>query len=332
MNKLLKPAIALCIIGSLFIFIRATDFEKVNSSLQQVGYKFSVLLLVTCIAYFLGTLSWQFCLGKKYNAVSTVRLFFIRHIGETVSLVNPTSIVGGETLKAFMLKDDGIEKKTVIASILSSRIIMIITQLLLFTLAVILLTLNEQALEIRQGNHATLFYSLAVFLLFTANLWLFWRPIKAGITSTKAGSRLKHKTSALRLKIREVMAELQLLFKHHKKMLFFACVFAALHWLFGSLEFYFILKFLGVKASITQALLVDMGIIFFKTAGAFIPGQIGIEEYGNKVMLMTIGIPGAEIWITASILRRTRQLIWIAFGIGIYFLLFKKRGAKLQEV
>ncbi len=75
---------------------------------------------------------------------------------------------------------------------------------------------------------------------------------------------------------------------------------------------------------ITVCIVIYLGVVFFKAAGAFIPGQIGAEEYGNKMMLLAIGIPDAEIWI--SILRRARQLVWIAFGIVVYFLLAKQRN------
>jgi hypothetical protein len=80
-----------------------------------------------------------------------------------------------------------------------------------------------------------------------------------------------------------------------------------------------------------QALTVDMGVVLFKSAGAFIPGQLGIEEYGNKIMLLVIGVPGAGIWITASILRRARQLFWILFGVVLYFVFFKKNWRFRQK-
>lgn len=330
MIKTLKIALAICILCSLFIFVRSTDFEKVSTSIQQIGYKFGILLLITGIAYYFGTLSWQYCLGWSSAAISTARLFLIRHIGETVSLINPTSLVGGETVKAMLLKDYNLNKNLAVASILSSRAIMVITQLLLFTLAFTILALSDENFDVPINSH-WLLYSIMTILLMLGSTYFFWLPIKQQILTTKHGLLLKQKTRALRLKIGGVFTELRLLFKHHKKMLLIASLFAAIHWIIGSLEFYFILKFLSVKASMPQALLVDMGIIFFKAAGAFIPGQIGVEEYGNKVMLLAIGIPGTEIWITASILRRTRQLIWIAFGIGIYFLVFKRREAVLQK-
>lgn len=332
MGKTVKIVIAICVLCSLFIFIRTTDFEKVAVSIQMVGGKFGILLFITFIAYTLGTLSWQYCLGEKSGSVSTVRLFLIRHIGETVSLINPTSLIGGEAVKAILLRNSSIDKTTVITSILSSRVIMILTQLLLFTLAFIILAFSEERVEIFQFDSHWLLYFLIAFLALFIGIRYFWSPLKKQVLKTRPGRLLRKKTMAIRLKISEIITELQFLFKRHKNMLLLACIFAVLHWIAGSLEFYFILKILGVKASITQALLVDMGVIFFKAAGAFIPGQIGVEEYGNKIMLMAIGIPGTEIWVTASILRRVRQLIWIAIGIGIYFVLFKKREPALQEI
>lgn len=67
-----------------------------------------------------------------------------------------------------------------------------------------------------------------------------------------------------------------------------------------------------------------MGVILFKSAGAFVPAQIGVEEYGNKIMLAAIGLPETEIWVSASILRRARQLFWIFLGLTIYFVVIKK--------
>lgn len=74
-----------------------------------------------------------------------------------------------------------------------------------------------------------------------------------------------------------------------------------------------------------------MGIVLFKTAGVFIPGQIGIEEIGNKIMLGLIGIPDTDIWVTVSILRRSRQLFWIAFGLAAYLIIYKKEKVTIPQ-
>ena len=125
---------------------------------------------------------------------------------------------------------------------------------------------------------------------------------------------------AERFQLMQIYTGFSTFFKTNKKGLLYCTLLFTLHWIIGSLEVYFILKFLGIKAGVLQVIFVDMGIILFKSAGAFVPGQIGVEELGNKVMLELIGIPDAEVWITVSVLRRSRQVFWIVCGMLFYFL------------
>lgn len=66
-----------------------------------------------------------------------------------------------------------------------------------------------------------------------------------------------------------------------------------------------------------------MGVIVFKTVGAIVPGQIGVEEYGNKVMLDAIGIVSNEIWLVVTLMRRGRQLFWLLVA-GIFLLIITR--------
>jgi len=298
MKKSLTILLTVCILVSLFFFLEATDLKVVISLIQKTGYKFFLLLLITFIAYLFGTISWQFSLGEYFRSVSTGRLFLIRHVGETAGMLNPASIIGGDALKAIMLSKYNIPERKIVWSMLFSRGIMIISQMLLLGLTVLLVMfpiLSSSPDKLYNGKQSGLHPLLLVS----------WK--------------------AIRIKFAGVIEELPLMLRENRRMLMYACFFALLHWVFGGLEFYFILKFLGLKVSIVQALLVDLGVVLFKAAGAFIPGQLGIEEYGNKIMLLAIGLPAEEVWVTASILRRARQLFWIAFGVAVYFILLRKQ-------
>jgi len=303
MKRWIVILLTICITASLIVFIQKTDLKEVGDSIHRVGYKFVWLLMITGIAYIFGTISWRYCLEKKFRSVSIPRLFLIRHIGETVSLFNPTSIVAGDTVKALLLGAHGIEQKKVITSVLLNRIILIVSQLSLFIILVAVLLLKA------------LIFSRIDSQEKIAGLW----PV------------ILIKSKNLRTKVAALFSEISPMLKNNRRMLFMSTVFALLHWLFGSLEFYFILKFLGMDVSILQALLIDLGVMLFKAAGAFIPGQIGVEEYGNKIMLMAVGIPDHEIWLSASVLRRARQLAWTAFGISVYFLFFNKSSIFQKE-
>ncbi|RZK82398.1 MAG: hypothetical protein EOO92_01910 [Pedobacter sp.] len=298
MKNVLVFIVTICVVCSLFFFIRATDLATVLALVQKIGYRFVVLLLCTFVAYVFGTLSWQFSLGAYWKTFSIGRLFLIRHLGETVGMLNPASVVGGDAFKAVMLGKYEIPEKNIVWSMLFSRGIMVISQLLLFFAMVLILLFQHPAFA---SYHSIAGRNAGFYALISVRWRLF------------------------RNKLSKLLMELPLLIRENKRMLSFSVLFALLHWVFGGLEFYFILKFLGLKVTIVQALLVDLGVVLFKAAGAFIPGQLGIEEYGNKIMLMVIGLPQEEVWVTASILRRARQLFWIAIGIITYFILFGKK-------
>ena len=299
MKQTLTIILTICILVSLAFFLQATDLKVVVNLVGTIGNKFFLLLLITFIAYLFGTISWQYALGTYSNAVSTSRLFLIRHLGETVGMFNPASVIGGDAIKAVMLRKYDIPANKIASSLLLSRAIMVVTQIVLCGATALMLVIQNPSF----------------------NLDTFHTIKKSGLYLS-----LLTKWKIFRGKLSGVLNELPSIVRENKRMLRYACLFAALHWVVGGLEFYFILKFLGLKVSILQALIVDLGVVLFKAAGAVIPGQLGVEEYGNKIMLMAIGLPSEEVWVTASILRRGRQLFWIAFGIGVYLILFRRQN------
>ena len=326
--RYLKAVLFLTILIFLLLFLRATDLQGVASSLKQVGYGFAVLLITTMLAYFSGTVGWRYCMGSEGRQIAMWQLFIIRHVGETVSLINPTSIVGGEALKVFLLKDKGIQRKTVITSVLVSRMLMVLTQLVLFFLAAGVVLFESTATFSSGSSLSGVFLVLIVLGISALLLLFFLRKIRLRI---KWGSAVKDRLTRAGVRIKELWVEMIQFYRRNKSDLFLSAFFFVLHWILGSLEFYFILRFLGINTGVLQALFIDMGVVFFKAAGAFIPGQIGVEEYGNKVMLASVGVQLAEIWIAASVLRRARQLFWIAFGFVGYFWISRTKKNMLTE-
>jgi uncharacterized protein (TIRG00374 family) len=331
MMKYVKLFIIVSIIVSLAIFLHTIDFNMVLEAVKGIGSKFFILLLVTFLSAILGTLSWRSCLGKQADSVSISQLFLIRHLGEIASVFNPAGIVGGEALKVHLLcSSQNLEKKTVLASILVSRGIMIVTQLTLFSF--VALWLFIPGLNLMTVTHYSQYLILpGIGLLLITFLFYFRSPIKVLFLSMRFGIALKNKTRAFRTKLHDLYSSMKDLYRANKKAVILASLYALLHWVIGAMEFYLILRFLGADVHVLQAMLVDMGVVFFKTAGVFIPAQAGIEEYGNKIMLSIIGIRGAEIWVSASILRRARQLFWLTFGIGVYLCMYKTWTQRLQE-
>lgn len=313
--KFLKIALVVSVIISVGIFLYATDFKEVFETLRQIGWKALWILLSTFTAYVLGSLGWKYCLGQHASGVSLTRLFVYRHIGETLALFNPTSIIAGDWLKAEALKKHAIPKEEALNSVLLSRILMVVSQMALLITALIWLVFSTDIVlfpnfKIWMGG------LLAVLILLLSGI--------SFILLKTPKNEPKAQQNKIIVQIKKYQNSLNTYIKAYPLYSALAFIFFALHWVVGSLEMFFILKILGYNVGIIHGLLMDMGVILIKSIGAFIPGQIGIEEIGNKLVILMIGISSASLWVSVSIIRRSRQLFWSAVGGILYFFNRKK--------
>jgi uncharacterized protein (TIRG00374 family) len=313
--KWLKLALVISVIVSVGVFLYATDFNEVFDILQKIGWKATWILLSTFVAYILGTLGWKYCLGAHTHQITLSRLFVYRHIGETLALFNPTSIIAGDWLKAEALKKHDIPKEEALNSVLLSRILMVVSQMALLITALIWLIFS---------THIVLFPNFKIWM---SGLLILLVILLLGLTyillrkPNETAKSNKHKAISLIKKYQIALYNYIQLYPQYSALAF---LFLALHWVVGSLEMYFILKILSYDVGIIHGLLMDMGVILVKSVGAFIPGQLGIEEIGNKLVIMMVGISSASLWVSVSILRRSRQLFWSAIGGFLYFFNRKK--------
>ena len=120
-------------------------------------------------------------------------------------------------------------------------------------------------------------------------------------------------------------------FRGNKGRFLVAFLLCTIHWIFGSVEFLIVLRMMGLDISLMQAVVVEMGVSLFKTIGMIVPAQIGVEEYGNKVMLDVIGVVSNEIWLVVTLMRRGRQLFWLLIAGIFTMIISKKSNIKLHR-
>lgn len=320
MNKRgLKILILICITVPIVIFIVQIDFIAVFQELRKIGSRFIIIILVTFLGYLLGTIGWWVCLGSQRKHLSLWHLFGIRQVGEIVGLYNPSSVVGGDMLKSEMLKSYMVSDDRAAESVVISRVTAVLSQLLLFILSLCWLLVT-------MGTQLEIFWLygilIMIFLFLSLKILFFYLLNHNRIERVDRDARL-NLWGRLKRTVSNLVVQTQHFFRYKRALFWWSYFFFFLHWVVGSMEFYFILLFLGYDVQLMQGVLLDMGVIMIKSIGAFVPGQIGIEELGNKVVLKAIGIQAVTVWVTVSILRRTRQLCWILIGAVCYMLVRK---------
>lgn len=319
-----KIGLLVIVLSLIAKFISSIDFDQLKRYIYDMPGMLLGVIGVSFLAYLCASWAWQLCLGEERHKTSIREIFMIRNVGEMLSLFNPTSIVAGESLKAIYLNKKGIDKKKGISSILLSRVLIILSAIFLIIISTVYLMFgivgdqNSNIFVLIIGAVLILLgYLLARFLLHKN---LYFGKLVERLRRTTKWSFLTEKLVSSSYEVNELCSSY---YKNNKWKFLVAFLLSVIHWIFGAAEFFIILRWMDIDVSVINAIAVEMGVILFKTVGAIVPGQVGVEEYGNKVMLDAIGIQSNEIWLVVSLMRRARQLFWLGVA-GIFAWILKK--------
>ncbi len=297
-------------------FIRNLDWQKAFASLQQLGFRFLWLLLITAVGYACATLGWRYCMGEPGKVLSVKSLFLIRQAGEAVSFIQPTSAVGGEAVKIILLQQKGINPATLIAAAFVSRTGMVLAQVLLFFVSSIGSSMFSFQLPDTMAGAWPWLAGLTGLVLLIRRRRFFLEWLQQRTQKRKWAERLAHFMAQLEQGWQEWNTSI----RNNPQAFLLAMLFFMLYWVIDSMELWLMLHFLGADIQAVQAVAINTGVAFYKAAAGFIPGQIGVEEFANKVMLDKIVASGSDdLWLTVSLIRRARQVCWILFGLLVFW-------------
>ncbi len=310
MHKLLKFGFIAFILISLGVFIALTDISEVWLQMKDISIGFVWILLVSFMAYLTGAMAWKYCFRNE--KIPLLKLLYTRTVGELITLFNPSNIIAGEAFKHHSLKSDIKDKSELLDSILISRIVMIISQLSLLYICTLILLCTFLG-----------YFIATIFLVATLAIGLLTGYILSKVNSAwliKSYLFRHQKIQSLIIKLKEIRYRLIKQFTENPAAISKAFLWSTVHWLLGALEIYVILILLHHAVSFLNCITVDMGVVFLKSLGGMVPGQLGIEEFSNKLMLELIGLTQAGLWLSVSLIRRAKQLFWIAIAGLAYFL------------
>ncbi|MBL7783098.1 MAG: flippase-like domain-containing protein [Saprospiraceae bacterium] len=315
MNRL-RLVFLLLVLLLLGFFVRNLDWQKAIASLHQLGFRFVWLLLVTGAGYVCATVGWRYCMGDSGKSLSVKGLFLVRQVGEAVSFIQPTSAVGGEAMKIFMLRRQAVNPATLIAAAFVSRTGMFLAQAVLFFISSIGSSMFLFQLSDSMAGTGAWLAGVAVFIGLIGYRRFLLRWLQHLAQKRKWAERLVHVSTQLAQGWQEWKTSI----RNNPQAFLLAMLFFMLYWVIDSMELWLILHFLETDISPVHAVMFNTGVAFYKAAAGFIPGQIGVEELANKVMLDQMVAPGHEdLWLTVSLIRRARQLCWIVFGVVVYW-------------
>jgi uncharacterized protein (TIRG00374 family) len=312
---LLLAGIVTC--ASLIWHVGPSGLLSVISDLSPIAL--GMMLLPSLLMYLLETYGWRLTLRGHAAAIPFGRLWAIRTAGEVVNLATPTAYLGGEAIKAMLLRPHGVPMIEALASVITAKTTMTLAQMLflLIGLGVACWLIGALATITPSAPLVAALLGMGVFLVGVVLLVMVQRRgFCSSLLTVLRWCRIRIPFLEARTeKLAELDRTILAFYAHHRRtfLLSVGCYF--LGWLAEAVEVYTILWFIG-GASVKPLVAVAIGAlsVLVKSGTFFIPGSLGAQEGGNVLVLLTFGY--SELTgLTFALVRRMRELVWIAVGL-----------------
>ena len=296
----------------------------------------AVILLPSLLMYLLEAYGWRLTLRSHAAAVSFGRLLAVRTAGEVVNMTTPTAYVGGEPLKAYLLKPYGVPMIEALASVITAKTTMTIAQVLFILLGIGLAFGLVGASSAEESNAQILAALVGVgLLLFGIALFVMVQRIGLGLGLLNVLRWCRIRIPFLEAredKLRELDRTILDFYTRDRRAFLLSIGFFFCGWMAEALEVYVILHYLGgPPVGPLAAIAIGALSVFIKGGTFFIPGSLGAQEGGNLLVLVAFGYSELA-GITFALLRRVRELVWIAIGLGCLAALGGRKVVASEDV
>lgn len=275
-----------------------------------------VILIPSVIMYVIEAYGWKITLGPSAQAIPFWRLLAIRTAGEVVNMTTPTAYVGGEPLKAYLLKTHHVPMVEGLASVVIAKTTMTIAEVLFILLGIALgfWMLGGNGSSGQTVAAALLSVGLLVFgtvaFVFIQRRGLFTWLLEF---LRKIGLKIAY-LEAREEKLRSLDRTILNFYAHNRPAFYASTGLFLLGWLSEALEVFVIIHYLGGPAMALSAISIGALSVFIKGGTFFIPGSLGAQDGGNLLLLKAFGYSDVT-GITFALLRRFRELVWIGLGL-----------------
>lgn len=251
------------------------------------------------------TLGWRFAFAR--DRAPFLSLLGARLAGEALNLITAVGSMGGEAVKAWLVRRD-VSYQESVPSVIIAKTTITVAQALFLLLGIVLawtaLSVDSQVLR-------GMLWLLVVEVVAVAG---FMGAQLAGLVG-RGGKLLAWfgvvKDTSGAAKLDEALRGY---YRHEWWRLSLSIAFHLLGWLLGAVEAFIMLWALGIDASFLIATVIEALGSGVRFATFLVPASLGAFEGANAAAFGALGF-GAGAGLAFSFVRRARQAVWIVVGI-----------------
>jgi uncharacterized protein (TIRG00374 family) len=283
--------------------------SAVWGSIRALGWRVLILLWFPfSLAALLDTLGWAVLLNGRH--VPFAVLARARLAGEALNLTTPTASVGGEPLKAYLLRPY-IPLSEGLGSVIIDKTTVVAGQVLLLVAG---LCFGATILPLSHPLMLTMSSLLAVEIIAVSGFVLVQMLGVFGGGGRLLGRMGRGPTERYQQGLNQVDRWLFRFYREHRGRLAASTLLHTAAWAVGGLEIYLVLLFLGADASLITAMMLEAFGTAVKFASFMIPASLGALEGGYVAIFGAVGLGGA-VGLSYTLIRRLREAAWVAVGL-----------------
>jgi uncharacterized protein (TIRG00374 family) len=294
--------------AALFVWLLATiGLGAVVQAFADLSWRLLIILVFPVgLTTLLDTLGWRYAFRR--DTVPFRVLLAARLAGEAFNLTTPTASMGGEAVKAWLVRPwaplaEGLP------SVIAAKTTIVIGQVLFVMVGLV-------------AAHAAL---LSDSLVVRGMEWLLVVQVIAvgGFVAVQAGGALRGSTrwlqklgwlSGRRLEpLAQINDELAHFYRREPRRLTLSILFHFLAWLIGALEPWLILCWIGLPVSLAEATAIEAFSSGIRFAAFLVPGYLGALEAGHVAIFAALGL-GGPAGLSFTLIRRVREAAWTGLG------------------
>jgi uncharacterized protein (TIRG00374 family) len=294
--------------AALFVWLVATIGPGVViQAFTDLSWRLLVILVFPFgLTTLLDTLGWRYAFRR--DTVPLRALVAARLAGEAFNLTTPTASMGGEAVKAWLVRPwaplaEGLP------SVIVAKTTIVIGQALFVVVGLVAAqaALPSDSLVIRGMQWLLVIQVVAV----------------GGFVVVQAGGALRGSTRWLqrfgwlsdrrREPLTQINDELAHFYRREPGRLTLSILFHFLAWLIGALEPWLILRWMGLPVSLAQATAIEAFSTGIRFAAFLVPGYLGALEAGHMAIFAALGL-GGPAGLSFTLIRRVREAAWTGLG------------------
>ncbi|MDJ0948644.1 MAG: flippase-like domain-containing protein [Alphaproteobacteria bacterium] len=312
--RLAKAAFLLAGLVLLGFVVAETDMAEVWERLSEVGiWGIVVILLIHLVSTVGEAIGWQLTLPSvRLSRGWLYRLWMLRCVGSAYNNITPFASLGGEPVKAVVLKRHyGVGYREGSASLILDRTAGALG-LALFLIVGFLVLLAAGSLPPEYTTAAG-----TGLALLSGGILGFFLVQRFKLVS-RLGGRLGGRGPKFLQRTIETVGDVEdrlvTFYTVHRARFAGAVAVSFVNWGLGTFEIYFALYFLGHSVTFADAVVIEAVTVLVRNALFFIPAGVGVQD--GAFYLVTAAITGSgALGLALAVLRRFREIAWVLTGL-----------------